>query len=135
MLEYLEQANLEKYGFVKTNEVSTETDENGKKTTRTTIYYKVNDDCSKVMYWESILAKRLPKKFASPKIFLDTVKEIESRIMGRKTKSCTFILEVHTKPCLVERPENGVSKRELRRGCGFCIGSCSSGKIEFEDIN
>ena len=36
ILKFLKQANLEKYGFVKSTEVSTETDENGKKTTKTT---------------------------------------------------------------------------------------------------
>lgn len=54
MFAYLEKADLEKYGFVKTTEVSTETDEHGKKKTKKTIYYKVTDDCSKVKFWESV---------------------------------------------------------------------------------
>ena len=130
MFEYLKQANLEKHGFVKTTEVSTETDENGKKTTKTTIHYKVTDDCSKVMYWESILSKRLPKKFTNPKIILDTVKEVESRIIGRKTKSCTVILEVHPKSCKAHTAKNDVSKREARWPCWICR-ICFSARIAY----
>ena len=130
MFEYLKQANLEKHGFVKTTEVSTETDENGKKTTKTSIHYKVTDDCSKVMYWESILSKRLPKKFTNPKVFLDTVKEVESRIIGRNTKSCTVILEIHHKACKAHTAKNDVSKREARRPCFIC-GVCSSARIAY----
>ena len=128
IFEYLKQADLENYGFVKTTEVSTETDENGKKTTKKTIYYKVTDDCSKVKFWESVLTKRLPKKFANPKIFSDTIKEVESRIIGRNTKSCTVILEVHPNSCLED--EKNASKRGLRRPCGICW-SCSSVKITY----
>ena len=53
MAEYLKQADLERYGFMKTDEFSTETDENGKTTKKKTIYYKVTDDCSRVAFWES----------------------------------------------------------------------------------
>ena len=128
MFEYLKQANLEKHGFVKTTEVSTETDENGKKTTKTSIHYKVTDDCSKVMYWESILSKRLPKKFTNPKIILDTVKEVESRI----TKSCTVILEVHPKSYKAHTAKNDVSKREARCRwpCWICR-ICFSARIAY----
>ena len=52
MQDYLEQANLEKYGFKKTVEETTETDENGKITKKKTIHYKVTDDCSRVMFWK-----------------------------------------------------------------------------------
>ena len=128
MFEYLKQADLENYGFVKTTEVSTETDENGKKTTKKTIYYKVTDDCSKVKFWERVLTKRLSKKSANPKIFSDTIKEVESRIIDRNTKSCTVILEVHSS-CLED--EKNASKRGLRKGCRFCIGYCSSVKITY----
>ena len=68
MEEYLKEADLERFGFTKTVEVSTETDENGKTTKKKTIYYKVTDDCSKVMFWESVLEQRLPEKLHASKL-------------------------------------------------------------------
>ncbi len=70
MLLYLKQADLENYGFQKTVEVSTETDENGKTTTKTTIYYKVTDDCSNVGKWERVLQQRMPVKLKTSKNLL-----------------------------------------------------------------
>ena len=55
MQDYLKKADLERFGFTKTVEVSTETDENGRTTRKRTIYYKVTDNCSRVMFWEGIL--------------------------------------------------------------------------------
>ncbi len=51
MQRYLKQADLESYGFEKTVETSTVTDEYGKKVTKQTIYYKVVDYCSNVKKW------------------------------------------------------------------------------------
>ncbi|CAB4043360.1 Hypothetical predicted protein, partial [Paramuricea clavata] len=107
MQDYLEQADLEKYGFTKTVEVSTETDENGKTTTKKTIYYKVTGDCSRVMFWEGVLEKRMPEELQASKLSSTSVKEVKSRIAGRKTKSCMIILEIHPNRCLKKMSGNG----------------------------
>jgi uncharacterized protein YehS (DUF1456 family) len=44
MRGYLKEADLEWEGFVKTVEVSTETDENGRIIRKRTIYYRKTDD-------------------------------------------------------------------------------------------
>jgi hypothetical protein len=130
MQDYLKQADLEKYGFEKTVEVSTETDENGKTKKKKTIYYKVTDDCSRVMFWEGVLEKRLPEELKNSKILSTTQKEVQSRIANRKTKSCTVMLEIHPNKCLVKTPDNGVSKRAFGQrkdgnwcwDCNWCSG-------------
>ncbi|XP_028402246.1 uncharacterized protein LOC114525219 [Dendronephthya gigantea] len=122
MEEYMKQANLEKYGFKRTEETTTETDENGEKSTKRIIYYKVTDDCSRVMFWEGVLEQRLPEKLKNLKIFSTTVKEIQNRIAGRKTKECTVGLEIHPGRCL----KSSGSKRRVARacnGCGICWGA------------
>ncbi|XP_028402185.1 uncharacterized protein LOC114525161 isoform X2 [Dendronephthya gigantea] len=62
MEEYMKQADLEKHGFKRNEETTTETDENGETRKKRTIYYKVTDDCSRVMFWEGVLEQRLPEK-------------------------------------------------------------------------
>jgi hypothetical protein len=126
MQDYLKQADLEKYGFEKTVEVSTETDENGKTTTKKTIYYKVTDDCSKVMFWEGVLEQRMPKELKNTKVLSTSVKEVQSRITGRKTKSCTVMLEIHPNKCLLKTPNSDVSKRAagVKRGCSWGCSWC-----------
>ena len=111
MREYLKQADLEKYGFKKTVEESTETDENGKITKKTTIYYLVTDDCSKVGFWESVLEQRLPKELKNSKLASTIMKEVEDRITGRKTKSCKVGLEIHPNRCLGRTSSNDRAKR------------------------
>ena len=112
MAEYLKQADLERYGFTKTVEFSTETDENGKTTKKKTIYYKVTDDCSRVAFWESVLEQRMPEKLQASKLSSITVKEVQRRIAGRQTKKCTVGLEIHPNRCLKKsKADNGVSKR------------------------
>jgi hypothetical protein len=132
MQGYLKQADLERYGFKKTVENGKTTDENGKTTTKKTIYYMVTDDCSKITFWEGILEQRLPKKLMNSQIFSTTVKEVESRISGRKTKSCTVGLEIHPGRCSKKALDNGVSKRTASKGCWVCIG-CSSATIVYDD--
>ncbi|XP_028402204.1 uncharacterized protein LOC114525180 [Dendronephthya gigantea] len=113
MEEYMKQADLEKYGFKRTEETTFETDENGEKKKRRTIYYKVTDDCSRAMFWEGVLEQRLPEKLKNLKIFSTTVKEIQNRIAGRKTKECTVGLEIHPDRC----QKSSGSKRRVARGC------------------
>ncbi|XP_028402225.1 uncharacterized protein LOC114525204 [Dendronephthya gigantea] len=126
MEEYMKQADLEKYGFKRTEETTFETDENGEKRKRRTIYYKVTDDCSRVMFWEGILEQRLPEKLKSLRILSTTVKEIQNRIAGRKTKECTVGLEIH----LDRRRKSSGSKRSIAGGRG-CIGICWSAAIVY----
>ena len=109
MLQYLKEADLERFGFKKTVEVTTETDENGKRTKKTTIYFLVTDDCSRVMFWESVLEQRLPEELRSSKRTSTIVKEIRSRIDDRKTKGCTVGLEIHLHP----GSSDGQSKRGI----------------------
>jgi hypothetical protein len=123
MAEYLKQADLENYGFAKTIETSTVTDEYGRKMTKKTIYYKVTDDCSNVPKWERVLEQRLPKELSESGIFSKTVKEVQSRIIGRKTKSCTVILEIHPGQCRNKNRGKTVSKRAAR-GCGWWSKCC-----------
>ena len=132
MREYLKEADLEGYGFERTVEVSTETDENGRTRSKRTIYYKRTDDCSRVMFWESILEQRMSKKFADSKIFSTTVKEVKSRITGRKTKDCTVMLEIHPNKCSANTPDNSVSKRRLNRWCLFCW-ACNAVTITYRN--
>ena len=126
---YLRQANLERNGFTKTTETCTETDENGKTTKKTTIYYKVTDDCSQVMFWESVLEQRLPEELKVSKLSSTTVKEVNSRIAGRRTKSCTVGLEIHQNRCLRKSSNNGVSKRGARK-CSWCL-LCFNASIQY----
>ena len=132
MQDYLKKADLENYGFTKTVEVSTETDENGRKTTKRTIYYKVTDDCSRVMFWEGVLEKRMPKELQASKLSQITVKEVEKRIAGRDTKQCTVGLEIHLNRCLTKSDNDGKSKRAAR-GCsnGFCL-ICFTAAISYK---
>ena len=133
MTEYLKQADLENYGFTKTVEVSTETDENGRKTRKRTIYYKVTDDCSRVMFWEGVLEQRIPQALKNSKIFSTTHKEIQSRVSGRKTKSCTVGLEIHPNRCLKKTADGDVSKREsTKRNCWLCYW-CYQAAIMYND--
>ncbi|XP_028402228.1 uncharacterized protein LOC114525207 [Dendronephthya gigantea] len=118
MEEYMKQADLEKYGFKRTEETTIETDENGEKRQKRTIYYRVTDDCSRVMFWEGILEQRLPEKLKNLRILSTTVKEIQNRISDRKTKECTVGLEIHPDRCL----KSSGSKRRVARGCtGWCL--------------
>ena len=117
MQDYLKQADLERYGFEKTVETSTETDENGKITKKKTIYYKVTDDCNRVMFWERILEQRMPEKLQASKLSSTTVKEVQRRITGRKTKSCIVMLEIHPNRCLKKKSDDAVSKRSSAKGC------------------
>ena len=122
MQRYLKQADLEKHGFEKTHELSTVTDKYGKKTTKKTIYYKVTDDCSKVGKWEKVLKDCMPGALKRMDIFDKTVTEVEKRIVGRKTKQCTFMLEVHPSQCF--RKNRKKTKRAAAKGCGWWNGSC-----------
>ena len=124
--DYMKQANLEKYGFTRTEETTIETDENGERRTKRTIYYKVTDDCSRVTFWERVLEQRLPEKLKRSKIFSTTVKEVQDRISGKKTKECTVGLEIHPNQC----HRSSGSKRRVARGCGFCF-ICSSAAIVY----
>ena len=134
IFEYLKEADLEGYGFERTVEVSTETDENGKKTSKRTIYYKRTDDCSRVMFWESILDQRLPEKLRNSKITSTVVKEVKSRITGRKTKSCTVMVEIHPNRCLASAASgNSVSKRSKRAWCGLICFVCKGVVIAYDD--
>ena len=135
MQRYLKQADLESYGFEKTVETSTVTDEYGKKVTKKTIYYKVVVDCLNVKKWVRVLEQRLPGKLKTMDIFSKTVKEVQSRIAGRKTKRCAVILEVHPGQCRKKSKGKNVSKRAVR-GCGWwskCCGCriCSSASIVY----
>ena len=132
MFQYLKQADLKKYGFKKTVEVSTETDENGKQTTKTTIYYLVTDDCSRVRFWERVLEQRLPKELKSSKLASTIVKEMESRTTGRKTKSCTVGLEIHPNRCSRKSTDNKKSKRSTARICILCR-FCFKGSVSYAD--
>ena len=112
LLEYMKNAELEKYGFERTVEISTGTDENGKKISKRIIYYKRTDYCSKMMVWESILEQRLPEKLRNSKIFSTTMKEVESRIAGGETKKkCAIIVEINPMGLLNTSDVNSVSKR------------------------
>ncbi|XP_028402083.1 uncharacterized protein LOC114525074 [Dendronephthya gigantea] len=125
MLRYLKKAELERLGFKKTVEVATETDENGKKTNKTTIYYLVTDHCSRARFWEGVLEHHLPEEFRSLKLTSKIMKEIESRIKGRKTKSCTLGLEIHLLPGSNEaRNKRNVARDSLPRShkCCCCGG-------------
>ncbi len=141
MKEYLKKANLEKYGFQRSEEKSIETDENGRKMVKKTIYYMVTDDCSRVMFWESVLEQRLPDKLRKSHIFSKTVKEVKNRIQGRKTKGCRVGLEIHVKTnqCLLKKTadENAEEiKRGLRKGCCNwfnCCDGCSQATITYAD--
>ena len=130
MQDYLKQADLERYGFTKTVEETTETDENGKTSKRKTIYYKVTDDCSKVMFWESVLEQRMPEKLHASKLSTITVKEVQNRIVGRKTKSCTVGLEIHPNRCLRKNYSNKLSKRSAAKDCNDC-GICWGASIQY----
>ena len=132
MQDYLEQANLEKYGFKKTVEETTETDENGKITKKKTIHYKVTDDCSRVMFWEGVLEQRLPELLKASKLSKTTVKEVQSRITGRKTKSCTVGLEIHPNRCLKNRASDGKRKRSAGHCNWFCL-FCWASSIRYAD--
>ena len=133
MEKYLEEADLESQGFKRTEEVSTETDENGRKRTKRTIYYRVTDDCSRVKFWEGILEQRLPKPLRNPRLTSTMVKEVQRRIADRKTKRCTVGLEIHPDRFLDEIPGNtdGVSKRRVQKGSSWC-GICIKCKVEYE---
>ncbi len=124
MQRYLKQADLESYGFEKTVETSTVTDEYGKKVTKQTIYYKVVDYCSNVKKWERVLEQRLPGKLKTMDIFSKIVKEVQSRIAGRKTKRCTVILEVHPGQCRKKSEGKNVSKRAAAKRCGWTSRCC-----------
>jgi hypothetical protein len=135
MRGYLKEADLEEQGFVKTVEVSTETDENGRITRKRTIYYRKTDDCSRVMFWESVLEQRLPRGLRNSKLASTTVKEVQSRIAGRKTKSCTVGLEIHPDRCINEIPGgNSISKRRVARAvrCSWCL-FCWNAAIVYND--
>ena len=122
MKKYLKEADLESQGFIKTTEVSTETDEYGTTRTKRTIYYRKTDDCSKVMFWESVLEQRLPKALRNSKLASTMVKEVQNRIADRKTKHCTVGLEIHPDKCINEIPgNNSGSKRRVARGCSWCL--------------
>jgi hypothetical protein len=89
----------------------------------------VTDDCSRVMFWESVLEQRLPDKLRKSHIFSKTVKEVKSRIQGRKAKACKVGLEIHinTNQCLLKRiaDENAEeTKRGLRKSCCIFWGCC-----------
>ncbi|XP_028396211.1 uncharacterized protein LOC114520183 [Dendronephthya gigantea] len=138
MEEYLEKADLERHGFIKTIENSTTTDEFGRKRRKTTIYYKVTCDCSEVERWERILEQRLPKKLKRLDIFKTTVNEVKSRITGRKTESCTVGLEIHLGRCLKKSQKEKVGKRAAAKRCGWwskCCGCtvCNSASIVYSD--
>ena len=127
---YLKQADLENYGFTKTIETSTTTDENGKTTTKKTIYYKVTCDCSKTFIWEGILEQRLAKKLQQSDVISKVQKEVNKRLVGRKTKNCIVMLEVHPSKCLVKKEGNGISKRSAR---GCICWRCYGVTINYDD--
>ena len=76
VLRYLKQADLEHHGFKKSVEYSIVTDENGRKKTKKTIYYKVTVDCSEVGKWEKILKDRMPGALKTMDIFAKTLTEV-----------------------------------------------------------
>ncbi|XP_028402189.1 uncharacterized protein LOC114525164 [Dendronephthya gigantea] len=127
VLEILEKADLEKYGFKKTVEQSTKTDENGKIVKKTTIYYLATDDCSRVWFWESILEQRLPAELRNSKFASTIVKEVKDRITGRKTKTCKVGLEIHPKRCL----GNNSGKRGIA-DCSWHL-VCWAASIKYTD--
>lgn len=140
--KYLKEAQLEKYGFVRSEEKSTEIDEDGKKINKKTIYYIATDDCSRVMILESILEQRLPEKLRRANIFSKTVREVKSRIKGRKTKACKVGLELHVNlnRCSSDKTSNKIkndeNKRGLRRSCcnwWGCCKVCSEATIVYAD--
>ena len=133
MAEYLKQADLERYGFTKTVEFSTETDENGKTTKKKTIYYKVADNCSRVAFWESVLEQRLPEKLQASKLSSTIVKEVQKRIAGRQTKSCVVMLEIHPNRCLADRADNRMSKRAVSKKLCFLHSICLASSIQYDD--
>ena len=117
------------YGFKKTVEVSTETDENGKTTKKTTIYYKVTDDCSKVAFWESVLEQRMPEELQASKLSATTACQRSSKAYRRSPdeRLCMVMLEIHPNQCVEKGSvDNGVSKRGTARNicmhiyCMFC---------------
>ena len=140
MKKYLKEAQLEKYGFVRSEENATEIDEDGKKIEKKAIRYMATGDCSRVATLERILEQRLPEKLRRANIFSKTVKEVQRRIKGRKTKACKVGLELHVNPnrCPFHdtTSTNHESKRSLRRGCCnwlTCCSGCSEAAIVYAD--
>ena len=125
IMKILKEADLEQAGFKKTVEISIVTDENGKKTTKKTIHYMVQDLCSRAGFWEGVLEQRLPDYLLSSKLGSTFVREIQSRIKGRKTKYCKIGLEIHPNQCATR----GVAKRS-KRGCSWCL-FCWNAKIVY----
>lgn len=120
----MKKANLEKYGFKKSVEVSTTSDENGKTTTKKTILYSVTDDCSKVVFWESILEQRLPALLLGSNITRTSTKEVQSRIARCRTQFSKFELEIHPKMVgkQSDMTKRGASTKALLK-CWFCAKS------------
>jgi hypothetical protein len=85
------------------------------------------------MFWEGVLEKRMPEELQASKLSSTTVKEVKSRIAGRKTKSCTVMLEIHPNRCLKKMSGNGVSKRAATRGCNGGCGICWGASIRYAD--
>lgn len=128
MEDALKNANLQEYGFVKTEELTTVKDENGKTTMKKTILYSVTDECSSVEYWEGLLERHFPDKLISSKMASDVVKGVQSRIQGRSTKYCVFGLEVHRKI----NPETQLRSKRAVKGASVKHWWCSCAKIAYE---
>lgn len=123
----MENANLEKYGFTKTTEDTTETDENGKKSLKKTIFYSVADDCSNMMFWEGVLEQRLPGKLHNSKIISTTEREVKRRTAGRSTKFCKFGVEIHMR----NAKKSELTKRSAGQKSARCWIWCCKATIVY----
>jgi hypothetical protein len=85
------------------------------------------------MFWEGVLEQRMPEELQASKLSSTTVKEVKSRIAGRKTKSCMIMLEIHPNRCLKKMSGNGVGKRAAARGCNSWCGLCWGASIRYAD--
>ena len=105
---------MESFGFKRTEETTTETDENGNIVRSKSINYQVTDDCTKVKYWEGILAQRLGKGWR--KRSSKMVREVKTRIAGKNTKQCEFGVEFQLKDDSQKNGEN-----DAKRGWRFRV--------------
>ena len=130
MEDHLKQANLERYGFNKTVEVSTETDENGKTTKKTTIYWWYVQG-----YWWLLQSGVLGKCFGATHAWRAASFKAVCNYCQRSSKAYRRspderlhgVLEIHPNQCVKKGSvDNGVSKRGTARNicmhiyCMFC---------------
>lgn len=67
-----------------------------RKETEKTIRFMVQNPCSKAGFWKGVFEQNLPDHLLSSKIGSTFVRDIQSRVNGRKTKYCKIGLEFIT---------------------------------------